>query len=76
MQVTEYNTPAWTYDATRKQWYYHSYLPDYPDLNLRNDAVVKELDVSIYFFSAPYSNWIHNLTPQFLWLFCFINKFF
>ncbi|KAL4238866.1 hypothetical protein ACF0H5_003573 [Mactra antiquata] len=48
--VTEYNLPAWTYDSTRKQWYYHSYLPDYPDLNLRNDEVVKELDSVLRFW--------------------------
>ncbi|XP_052769198.1 maltase 2-like [Mya arenaria] len=41
---TTYGEPAWTYSADRKQWYYHSYMPEYPDLNLRNDEVIGQLD--------------------------------
>lgn len=48
--VTVYNKPAWTYDATRGQWYYHSYLPDYPDLNLRNEMVLSKMDDVLKFW--------------------------
>ncbi|QBD76104.1 DUF3459 domain-containing protein [Ktedonosporobacter rubrisoli] len=30
---------AWSWDATRKQYYLHSFLPQQPDLNWRNDEV-------------------------------------
>ena len=30
---------AWTYDAPTKQWYYHAYAPEQPDLNWRNPRV-------------------------------------
>lgn len=48
--VTEYGKPAWQYDATRKQWYYYSYLPEYPDLNLRNPVVLAKLDGVLRFW--------------------------
>ncbi|WP_296818589.1 alpha-amylase family glycosyl hydrolase [Brevundimonas sp.] len=31
--------PAWTWDARRKQYYLHNFLPSQPDLNLHNPAV-------------------------------------
>ena len=39
--------PAWTWDPRRKQYYFHNFLPEQPDLNL-HDATVQEelLDVS------------------------------
>ena len=30
---------AWTYDAATRQYYYHSYLPEQPDVNWRNPEV-------------------------------------
>ena len=30
---------AWTFDETTGQWYYHSFLPQQPDLNWRNPEV-------------------------------------
>lgn len=42
--VNKYGDTAWTYDDKRKQFYYHSSLPQYPDLNLGNEAVLNELD--------------------------------
>ncbi|XP_011866809.1 PREDICTED: alpha-glucosidase-like [Vollenhovia emeryi] len=34
---------AWTWHDGRQQWYYHKYHSSQPDLNLRNEKVVKEL---------------------------------
>ncbi|MBV8912040.1 MAG: DUF3459 domain-containing protein [Acetobacteraceae bacterium] len=31
--------PAWTWDGVRGQYYYHSFLPEQPDLNWRNPEV-------------------------------------
>jgi alpha-glucosidase len=31
--------PAWTWDATRQQFYMHTFLPEQPDLNWRNPEV-------------------------------------
>lgn len=56
--MTEYGEKAWTFSPKRGQWYYHSYLSEYPDLNLRNEKVLEELDVSIVkrYFSKYYSS--------------------
>lgn len=40
-----YGGSAWTKDTVRGQCYYHTYLPDEPDLNLNNEEVIKELEV-------------------------------
>ncbi|XP_059084164.1 maltase 2-like [Tigriopus californicus] len=37
------NLPAWSWDATRKQYYLHTLLPDMPDLNLDNEDVRTEI---------------------------------
>ncbi|KAL2724716.1 maltase A3-like [Vespula maculifrons] len=34
---------AWTWNDVRKQWYYHKFHEKQPDLNLRNENVIKEL---------------------------------
>ncbi len=34
---------AWTWDAERKQFYMHTFLPEQPDLNWRNPAVRTEM---------------------------------
>ena len=34
---------AWTYDATTKQWYYHKFYAQQPDLNWRNPEVQKAM---------------------------------
>jgi len=31
--------PSWTWDARREQYYLHNFLPEQPDLNVRNRAV-------------------------------------
>ena len=35
--------PAWTWDARRKQYYMHNFLPEQPQLNLHNEAVQQAL---------------------------------
>ncbi|XP_014470844.1 PREDICTED: alpha-glucosidase-like [Dinoponera quadriceps] len=34
---------AWTWHDVRQQWYYHKFHTSQPDLNLRNERVIKEL---------------------------------
>src|SRR3990167_251703 len=34
---------AWTFDETTRQYYFHSFLPEQPDLNWRNEAVRNEM---------------------------------
>ena len=41
---------AWTFNSQRGQYYYHQFLPQQPDLNFRNPAVVKEMDDVIRFW--------------------------
>ncbi|XP_045167927.2 probable maltase [Mercenaria mercenaria] len=48
--VTAYGSPAWTYSTARKEWYYHSYLPEYPDLNLRDEDVLSNVDGILKFW--------------------------
>ena len=35
--------PSWTWDARRRQYYLHNFLPQQPDLNVRNPAVQEAL---------------------------------
>ena len=37
--VSNFGGPAWTWDDETKQYYYHAYLPEQPDLNWRNPEV-------------------------------------
>ena len=45
LQLSIYGESAWTFHAGRQEFYYHTFSEDEPDLNLRNKAVVNELDV-------------------------------
>jgi len=36
-------TPAWTFDPPSDQWYLHLFLPEQPDLNWREPAVVEAM---------------------------------
>ncbi|XP_012219493.1 probable maltase [Linepithema humile] len=40
---------AWTWHAGKEQWYYHKFHSSQPDLNLRNEKVIKEL-MNIFHF--------------------------
>jgi len=37
--TSTFGTPAWTFDPTTQQYYYHYFYPEQPDLNWRNPAV-------------------------------------
>ena len=37
--MSHFGGPAWEWDETTKQYYYHSFLKEQPDLNWRNPAV-------------------------------------
>ncbi|KAL5012432.1 hypothetical protein ScPMuIL_010983 [Solemya velum] len=41
--IASFGGPAWSWDDTRQAFYYHAYLPEQPDLNIRSPAVQKEL---------------------------------
>lgn len=41
--ISVFGGPAWTYDEETGQYYFHSFLPDQPDLNWRNEEVQKEM---------------------------------
>jgi glycosidase len=49
--LAAFGGPAWTHDATTGQSYLHSFLPEQPDLNWRNPAVVRAMhDVVRFWF--------------------------
>src|SRR5688500_14158623 len=41
--LSNFGGPAWTFAARHGQSYYHAFLPDRPDLNWRNPAVVEAM---------------------------------
>ncbi len=41
--TSTFGTAAWTWDETTKQYYYHYFYPQQPDLNWRNPAVEKAM---------------------------------
>jgi alpha-glucosidase len=41
---------AWTYNEKRKAWFYHTFLPEQPDLNMRSPAVREEMRKVIRFW--------------------------
>lgn len=40
----------WTYDRSAKKWYYHTFLPNQPDLNISNSEVRAEIIRVIHFW--------------------------
>lgn len=49
--VSIFGGPAWRYDATSGQWYYHFFYPQQPDLNWRNPQVKDAMfDVARWWF--------------------------
>ena len=42
--------PAWTYSPERKQWYFHQFAPQQPDLNWENPRMRQDLYNSIRFW--------------------------
>ena len=41
---------AWTWDGATRQFYYHMFLPEQPDLNWRNPRVRQEIDEVMHFW--------------------------
>lgn len=48
--VSAYGGSAWTYSASRGQWYLHHFSENQPELNLRNPKVMQELDDILTFW--------------------------
>lgn len=48
--LSVYGGSAWTKDDVRGECYYHTYLPEEPDLNLNNEDVKKELEDILRFW--------------------------
>jgi alpha-glucosidase len=48
--LSEFGGPAWTFDSTTGQYYYHAYLSAQPDLNWRNPAVAEAIHAVMRFW--------------------------
>ena len=48
--LATFGGPAWTFDDATQQYYLHSFLPEQPDLNWRNPAVVRAMHDVIRFW--------------------------
>lgn len=48
--LSVFGGPAFTWDARRKQYYLHSFLPQQPDFNYRNPAVVDYMEGVLRFW--------------------------
>ena len=46
------NGPAWTWDEPTRQWYLHLFLPEQPDLDWGNPAVVAAMHETLRFWLA------------------------
>ena len=49
--LSTFGLSAWQYDPTTRQYYYHYFYPQQPDLNWRNPAVEKAMfDVTLFWY--------------------------
>ena len=48
--LSVFGGPAWQWDARRKQYYMHSFLPQQPELNFRNPDVVDYMESVLRFW--------------------------
>jgi len=48
-QQSLFSNSAWTWNEKRGQYYLHQFDPKQPDLNYRNEELVKEMKVRIHF---------------------------
>ncbi|HKE09529.1 MAG TPA: alpha-glucosidase [Candidatus Acidoferrum sp.] len=49
--LSTFGSPGWQYDPASKQYYYHYFYPEQPDLNWRNPAVEKAMfDVTRFWY--------------------------
>jgi alpha-glucosidase len=54
--TSTFGGPAWKFDATTNQWYYHYFYPEQPDLNWRNPAVREAMmDVTRWWYKRGVS---------------------
>ena len=54
--TSTFGGPAWKFDPTTKQWYYHYFYPEQPDLNWRNPAVRQAMmDVTRWWYKRGVS---------------------
>ncbi|XP_072763315.1 alpha-glucosidase [Anoplolepis gracilipes] len=57
---------AWTWHEKRQQWYYHKFHESQPDLNLRNEKVIKELlDIFDFWLKRDVDGFRINAVPYF-----------
>lgn len=59
------NGEAWSFENTRKQFYFHQFEAKQPDLNLKNEALQFELRVSDSSWQKPPSRWAGVLWLKF-----------
>jgi len=57
---------AWEWNEDRSQYYYHTYSSDEPDLNLRNENVVRKLQQSLSFWLDEKVDGFRVLGAQYL----------
>jgi alpha-glucosidase len=50
--LAAFGGPAWTFDERRGQWYLHSFYPEQPDLDWRNEEAVAAMQDVIRFWLA------------------------
>jgi alpha-glucosidase len=50
--LSNFGGPAWEFDSTTGQYYYHAFLKEQPDLNWRNPAVVAAMHDAMRFWLA------------------------
>ncbi len=48
--VSVFGGSAWTFDEKTNQYYLHSFLPEQPDLNWRNEEVVQEMEKVLHYW--------------------------
>ena len=54
--TSTFGGPAWKFDPTTNQWYYHYFYPEQPDLNWRNPAVREAMfDVTRWWYKRGVS---------------------
>lgn len=63
--VSVFNGSAWTYSEKRKQYYYHQFYKEQPDLNYNNPAVQKEMkDIMKYWLDMGLDGFRIDAVPH------------
>ncbi len=68
--MSHFGGTAWTYDEPTGQFYLHSFLPEQPDLNWRNQEVRKAIYDAMYFWleRGPNLRGVDGFRMDVLWL--------